>query len=181
MYLFLQAFAIPGAVFLSMLAGPLFGLWQGFAIVSVVATCGACLCYLLSYTVARGFVQRMFPKQLENLRQKIANHRHNLFFYLLFLRLTPLVPNWFISLAAPLLDIPLPYFFGATFFGLMPANYLHLTTGLTLDSMRDGQIDVRAYLTFIAIGFVALIPTVCRKKLEAIDEKTAAKAVEKSD
>ena len=45
-------------------------------------------------------------------------HRQNLFWYMLFLRLTPLIPNWFVNIASPLVNMPYHYFLGATFFGI---------------------------------------------------------------
>jgi uncharacterized membrane protein YdjX (TVP38/TMEM64 family) len=44
-------------------------------------------------------------------------HRHNLLWYMLFLRLTPLIPNWFVNLGSPLVGMPYVYFLTATFFG----------------------------------------------------------------
>ena len=43
LYVFLQTFAIPGAVFLSILSGALFGPYLGFSLVCLCATSGACI------------------------------------------------------------------------------------------------------------------------------------------
>lgn len=45
-----------------------------------------------------------------------ANEK-NLFWYMLFLRVTPLVPNWFVNLASPLVGMPYKYFLVGSFFG----------------------------------------------------------------
>ena len=102
-----------------MLAGPLFGVWRGLLLVSLVATTGSSICYLVSYYLGRGLVERCFPAMLARLRNMVARRGagSNLFFYLLFLRISPLLPNWFISLASPILDIPLSTFAAATFIG----------------------------------------------------------------
>lgn len=47
----------------------------------------------------------------------VNEHRQNLFWYMLFLRLTPLIPNWFVNLGSPLVGMPYIYFLVATFFG----------------------------------------------------------------
>eukprot|EP01006_Ploeotia_vitrea_P039553 TRINITY_DN66358_c5_g1_i1.p1 TRINITY_DN66358_c5_g1~~TRINITY_DN66358_c5_g1_i1.p1 ORF type:complete len:332 (+),score=138.05 TRINITY_DN66358_c5_g1_i1:50-1045(+) len=187
-YIFLQAFAIPGAIFLSILAGPLFGIYTGLFIVSCVATSGAAICYMMSYYLGRGLVQRCFPTMLAKFRQKIALHRHNLFFYLLFLRVSPLLPNWFISVSSPILNVPLRHFVGATLIGLIPANYIHVTTGMTLSrlqSVHESTMNVRAILTLFFIAFLALIPTFFRRKFEEFDSKLekkgASAAVELDD
>jgi len=170
----LQSFAIPGAIFLSILAGPLFGVWRGLLIVSVVATSGSCVCYTVSYYLGRGLVERFFPSMLARLRGMVSAQRSNLFFYLLFLRISPLLPNWFISVSAPILDIPLLHFAAATFFGLMPANYLHVTTGIKLEELESAAADggspvnLRALAFLFGIAFLALLPTIFKSKFEQL-------------
>ncbi|EFA75884.1 hypothetical protein PPL_10456 [Heterostelium album PN500] len=51
-YIFLQAFSIPGSIFLSFLSGGLFGLWVGFPLVCLVATIGAVCSYLISFHIS---------------------------------------------------------------------------------------------------------------------------------
>jgi len=175
-YIFLQTFAIPGAIFLSILAGPLFGVAPGLCIVSLVATTGASMCYMLSYYVGRGLVARCFPDLLAKFRKQIRRNSHNLFFYLLFLRVSPLLPNWFISVSSPILDVPLVHFFFATLLGLIPANYLHVTTGLTLNelqSVHGSTLNPRALLTLCGIALLTLIPTCFRQRFREIDERIA--------
>lgn len=121
-YIFMQTFAIPGAVGLSLLAGPLYGLPLGLLIVSLSATTGACLCYTVSRHLGTSLIQRVFPNMLARLRARLAKHESNLTYYLLFLRISPLLPNWFLSLASPIVGVPLRTFFVATLFGLVPAK-----------------------------------------------------------
>lgn len=173
-YIFLQAFAIPGAIFLSILAGPLFGAFRGLVIVSLVATSGSSLCYAMSSVLGRGLVEKCFPALLQRFRGQIARRRENLFFYLLFLRISPLLPNWFISVSSPILEIPYRTFAAATLLGLIPANYLHVTTGLQLEELghaADGDagspVNYKALAFLFAIAFLALIPTLLKSKFEA--------------
>ena len=180
----LQAFAIPGAIFLSVLAGPLFGVWRGLLIVSAVATTGSSICYGISSALGRGLVERCFPSMLARLRGMVSSHRSNLFFYLLFLRISPLLPNWFISVASPILGIPLRHFVAATFLGLMPANYLHVTTGVGLMELEQGATDaegkspvnLRALGFLFCVAFLALLPTLCKKQFEAMAGEGADEA-----
>lgn len=55
---------------------------------------------------------------------QIEKHRANLFNYLLFLRISPLLPNWFINLASPLLSVPFNLFFFGTLIGIMPGTFI---------------------------------------------------------
>lgn len=54
---------------------------------------------------------------------------------MLFLRITPILPNVFINVASPLVNVPYSIFFAATFFGLMPMNIVHINTGLMLNEI----------------------------------------------
>ena len=46
------------------------------------------------------------PASLDAFREKVAANGDNLLWYMLFLRVTPLVPNWFVNLACPLVGMP---------------------------------------------------------------------------
>lgn len=116
-YITLQTFAIPGPIVLSILSGAMYPLWQAQLLVSFCATTGASLCFALSYFLGRGIFQRVFASMLATFKTKIAQNQSNLFYYLLFLRITPLLPNWFVNIASPLVDVPFKHFFFATLIG----------------------------------------------------------------
>ena len=177
-YIFLQTFAIPGAIFLSVLAGPLFGKYIGLLIVSIVATTGGTMCYTLSMLLGHELVPRYFPGLLQQAHIRINQHRDNIIYYLLFLRISPLLPNWFISLSSPHLGITYPQFIIATFIGLIPANYIHVTTGIQLDELGHSTGDGVKYtniLILMGIALLALLPTLFKNKLEIIDRQTIKK------
>ena len=52
-YLFKQTFAIPGSVFLNLLAGAIFGLNLGFLLTCFLTACGATCCYSLAKFAGR--------------------------------------------------------------------------------------------------------------------------------
>jgi len=145
----------------------------GFFLVTYVATCGACLCYFVSYNLGSSIVQKLFPFLLNSFRSRIKSHSDNLFFYLLFLRISPLLPNWFISLASPILNIPFSIFLPATLFGLMPANFIHIKTGIEISKLKDinhaSNTSIYNFITLIALAGIALIPTLFQKKFKRFD------------
>jgi uncharacterized membrane protein YdjX (TVP38/TMEM64 family) len=191
LYVFLQAFAIPGTIFLSVLAGPLFGSSLGLLVVSAVATSGSCLCYLLVSLFGRDLVKAKIPSVLDKVQTKLRLHWHNLFFYLLFLRISPLLPNVSISVCSPIIGVPLKTFAAATFIGLMPANYLHLQTGIQLNQLTGADENAkdtnatRNNLTrmaaLLAVACLALLPTLFRGKLESFDETLSMKASQQGE
>lgn len=48
---------------------------------------------------------------------QVEENRSCLFFFLLFLRLFPMTPNWFLNLSAPILNIPISQFFLSVLIG----------------------------------------------------------------
>lgn len=130
----------------------------------VSASLGASFCYLLSLTLGRDLVLRQFPEKIKLFQQKSEENKENLFWFLLFLRVTPLLPNWFINLASPVINIPFPLFFLATFIGIMPANVIHVRTGLFLHDLDKIGLNASSLLSLGALGVLALLPVLMKKK-----------------
>lgn len=63
-YVFMQTFMIPGTVFMSLLAGALFGVVKGMALVVSTATAGASSCYFLSKLIGRPLLFSLWPDKL---------------------------------------------------------------------------------------------------------------------
>jgi uncharacterized membrane protein YdjX (TVP38/TMEM64 family) len=116
-YVFLQTFAIPGSIFLSILSGFLFPFFIALFLVCTCSAVGATFCYLLSSMVGHELVMKWFPERLSYWRVKVIQHRADLMNYIIFLRITPFLPNWFINIASPLLGVSLTPFFIGTFVG----------------------------------------------------------------
>jgi len=55
--------------------------------------------------------------RIQEWQKKVTSKKSDLLYYMIFLRVTPIVPNWFINLASPLIDIPLFQFAAGTFIG----------------------------------------------------------------
>ncbi|KAL1343556.1 hypothetical protein AAHE18_09G236400 [Arachis hypogaea] len=123
-YIFMQTFMIPGTIFMSLLAGALFGVVRGILLVVFNATAGASSCFFLSKLIGRPLVSWLWPEKLRFFQAEIAKRRDRLLNYMLFLRITPTLPNLFINLASPIVDVPFHIFFLATLIGLIPASYI---------------------------------------------------------
>lgn len=64
-YIFMQTFMIPGTVFMSLLAGALFGVFKGVALVVFAATAGASSCFFFSKLIGRPLLFSLWPDKLE--------------------------------------------------------------------------------------------------------------------
>ncbi|XP_039212296.1 transmembrane protein 41A [Crotalus tigris] len=165
-YLYKQTFAIPGSSFLNILAGALFGPWIGLLLCSTLTSVGATCCYGLSRIFGKNFVMYYFPDKVTMLQRKVEENRHSLFFFLLFLRLLPMTPNWFLNLASPVLNIHVTQFFFSVLIGLTPYNFICVQTGSVLSqiSSLDNILSWSNLFKMLAIATMALIPGTLIKK-----------------
>ncbi|KAI3685213.1 hypothetical protein L6452_34450 [Arctium lappa] len=165
-YIFMQTFMIPGTIFMSLLAGALFGIIKGIFLVVFNATAGASSCYFLSKLIGRPIVYWLWPGKLKLFQAEIAKRRDKLLNYMLFLRITPTLPNLFINLASPIVDVPYPVFFLATVVGLVPASYVTVRAGLALGDLNSVKdlYDFKTLSVLFLIGFISILPTILKRK-----------------
>lgn len=123
-YIFMQTFMIPGTIVMSLLAGSLFGVVQGMTLVIFTASAGASCCYLLSRLIGRPLAMWLWADKLNFFTREVTKRREYLFNYMIFLRVTPTLPNTFINVCSPIVNVPYPTFIGATVIGLMPATFV---------------------------------------------------------
>lgn len=164
-YIFLQSFAIPGTLAMSIIAGALYGKFWGLILVTIVAAFGACGCFMLSTSLSKYWVYKLFPSKIMYFKKSIENNKDNLFFYLLFLRITPLIPNWLLNLSTPIVGVPFLHFFFATVFGLIPANIIHVSMGSELANLETIGFDMRMLGILLFISLLALMPILIKKLL----------------
>ncbi|RZF41576.1 hypothetical protein LSTR_LSTR000290 [Laodelphax striatellus] len=165
-YLYKQSFMIPGSVFMNVLGGAIFGVLIGFPLCCILTAFGASFCFLMSRAFGKSTLQYYFPSKIQFLRSKVDENPNNLIYFLLFLRLFPMTPNWLINVLCPIVDVPLHLFFISVFFGLMPYNYLCVQAGGMLASLSslDEVFSLRTLLQLAAMASVALVPSLLFRK-----------------
>uniref|UniRef100_A0A3Q4HU91 Transmembrane protein 41aa n=1 Tax=Neolamprologus brichardi TaxID=32507 RepID=A0A3Q4HU91_NEOBR len=159
-YLYKQSFAIPGSSFLNILAGAIFGPYQGLLLACVLTTVGSTMCFLLSQFFGKHYIVNLFPDKVSTLQRKVEENQDCLFFFLLFLRFFPMTPNWFLNMSAPIVNIPITFFFCSVFIGLLPYNFICVQTGVMLSevSSLDDLFSWERLLQLLAIACMALLP-----------------------
>lgn len=165
----LQTFAIPGSLFLSILSGFLFPFTLALLLVCCCSAIGATLCYLLSQLVGRRLVKKFFPERANKWAIAVNKHRDNIFNYILFLRMTPFLPNWFINLVAPVIGVPLVPFALGTFLGVGPPSFVAIQAGQTLYKMTSSNDAFSWTSVLMLTGFatLSLVPVLLKQKLRA--------------
>ncbi|XP_035720346.1 transmembrane protein 41 homolog isoform X1 [Vespa mandarinia] len=167
-YIFLQTFAIPGSIFLSILSGFLFPFPIALLLVCTCSAVGATLCYLLSSLLGRKLLYKYFPEKANEWTVMVAKHKDHLLNYMLFLRITPLLPNWFINLASPVIGVPIVPFTVGTFFGVAPPSFVAIQAGQTLHNLTSSS-DAWSWNSMIILcifALLSLVPVLCKQKLK---------------
>lgn len=113
LYIILQAFAIPGTAYLSLIVGALYGPTQGLVMVALISTLGSSACYAMSALFGAPIAHALWRDKLDDFRGKVTDRSNDLLSYIIFLRVTPILPNTFINVASPIVGVPFrPFFIG---------------------------------------------------------------------
>ena len=94
-YAVATALSLPGALFLTLAGGFLFGTWLGGLLSVVGATSGAVALFLIARSALGAALRDRAAPWLQRLE---AGFRRDAFSYLLVLRLVPLFPFWLVNL-----------------------------------------------------------------------------------
>ncbi|KAJ8406431.1 hypothetical protein AAFF_G00300050 [Aldrovandia affinis] len=167
-YIFLQTFAIPGSIFLSILSGYLYPFPLALFLVCLCSGLGASFCYMLSYLVGRPVVYKYLTEKAQKWSQQVDRHREHLINYIIFLRITPFLPNWFINITSPVINVPLGVFFLGTFLGVAPPSFVAINAGTTLYKLTTAGEAV-SWNSLAVLGVLALLsilPVCFQKKLQ---------------
>ncbi|XP_045106700.1 transmembrane protein 41B-like [Portunus trituberculatus] len=166
-YIFLQTFAVPGSIFLSILSGFLFRWELALLLICFCSATGASFCYLLSYLAGRPIVLKYLPERTKSWQEKVDKQRDNLLFYIIFLRITPFLPNWFINITSPIINVPLwPFWFG-TFIGVAPPSILAVQAGTTLYQLTSSSdaFSLTSVVLLALAAILSLVPIILKNRL----------------
>lgn len=134
LYAAVVAFSLPGGAVMSLAGGFLFGTVLGTALIVPAATAGACLLFLgARHALGRTLAERGG----ETLARISEALRRDGFWYLLSLRLLPVVPFWLANLAPALAGMPLGAFALATALGIIPGSAVYAGIGAGLGAVFD--------------------------------------------
>nr|CAB3267099.1 transmembrane protein 41B [Phallusia mammillata] len=167
-YIFLQTFAIPGSVFLSILSGFLYPFYIALFLVCLCSGIGATGCYMISYFIGKPLVNKYLKQRVEKWNTVVDGQREHLFNYLLFLRITPFLPNWFINIVSPVIHIPVWLFFSATFIGVAPLSFIAIQAGTTLYQLTTAgdAISWTGVGVMAVLAVLSLLPVLLKNKLK---------------
>ncbi|WP_010485482.1 FAD-dependent oxidoreductase [Pseudomonas sp. S9] len=166
-YVAVTALSLPGAALMTLLGGALFGLGEGFLLVSFASTMGATLAMLSSRFLLRDWVQKRFGKRLASIDQGVEREGA---FYLFALRLVPLFPFFLINLAMGLTRLPVRTFWWVSQLGMLPGTLVYVNAGRELGQLESlsGILSPGLIGAFVLLG---IFPIIARKLLGLIQAR----------
>ncbi|WP_206201918.1 TVP38/TMEM64 family protein [Terasakiella sp. SH-1] len=161
-------FSLPGAVWLSLTGGFLFGTVEATAYIVVGATAGAVGIFLLARYALYDFFHARVGKTLKRMEKGFQDDALS---YMLVLRLVPLFPFWLVNLVPALLGVRLRIYTIGTFFGIIPGAFVYASVGSGLGALFAkgetpdvGVIFSPEILTpMVGLAVLAMVPVFYKK------------------
>ncbi len=140
-YALVVALSLPGALWMTLAGGFLFGLWPGGLFNIGAATIGAIAIFLVARSSLGAALKERAGPWLDKFEE---GFRKNEVSYLLIMRLVPAVPFFVANLAPAFLGVKLRTFALTTFFGIMPGGLVYTWVGAGLGEVLDegGEPDL---------------------------------------
>lgn len=162
------AMSLPGAVWLTLMGGFLFGVVESSLAVIVGATLGATLIFAIAKTALGDPLRARALPWMQKLEHGFAE---NAFIYLLVLRLIPLFPFFAVNLVPAFLGVPLRIYVLATMIGIVPGVIVYSTVGSGLGAIFDSGEEFSASSVLqpevvgglIGLAVLVLLPVAYKK------------------
>ncbi len=126
LYAVAVALSLPGAVWLTIAGGYLFGIWLSTPVTIVAATAGATVLFLIARSSVGDLLRERAGPWLDRLSR---GFRRDAASYLLMLRLIPVVPFVIVNLAPAFLGVRLRTFVWTTLLGIAPGAIVFAAIG----------------------------------------------------
>lgn len=162
-YITATAISAPGALFLSLICGFLFGTILGTILIVFGATLGATIIFYATKTTFYDFFYHKAGFWYKKMADGFTENSIN---YLLFLRLVPLFPFWVINIVPALFGVSTKTFIWTTFIGIIPGTITYVALGsgmgIIFDQNQTPNLNIilkpQILLPIIALATLSLVP-----------------------
>jgi pyruvate/2-oxoglutarate dehydrogenase complex dihydrolipoamide dehydrogenase (E3) component/uncharacterized membrane protein YdjX (TVP38/TMEM64 family) len=161
-YIVVTGSSLPGAAFLTLVGGAIFGLLWGTVIVSFASSIGATLAFLASRFLLRDWVQGKFRDKLKPIKSGVEKEGA---FYLFALRLVPVFPFFVINLVMGLTPIRTWTFYWVSQVGMLAGTIVYVYAGTMLGEFK---ISIELLAAFTLLG---VFPLIAKKALDVIQAR----------
>jgi len=136
---------------LSILIGALYFEWPmpmtGYSLLAHILgvsgeVCGGMGGFLMSRAIGREILLHYAADKMAAVQEQMNKFSGSMFRYMLFLRISPLFPNWFINYATALIGMPFHYFAAASLLAIQPATSMSIAMGGLLRDVGETGLDL---------------------------------------
>lgn len=98
--------------------------------------------WIISYAIGREILLHFVPVKMATLKAEMEKFQGSMFRYMLFLRVSPLFPNWFVNYSTALIGMPISHFIVASSFAIQPAAIMSISMGRLLREVGETGLDL---------------------------------------
>jgi len=174
-YVAMAALSLPGAVWITLAGGAIFGLWVGTLVISFASTIGATLAFLAARFLLHDWVQGRFGRSLRAVNEGV--HRDGPF-YLFTLRMVPLFPFWVINLVMALTPIRTWVFYVVSQVGMLAGTLVYVNAGAQIAqiSSLDGVLSPSL---LVSLSLLGIFPLAARKIVDLLKRRKEYRGFDK--
>jgi uncharacterized membrane protein YdjX (TVP38/TMEM64 family) len=167
-YVGVVLFSVPGALWVSITGGFLFGTALGTVLNVVSATTGATLLFLIARSSLGALLRDRAAGWVDRAAQSIERNQIS---FLLMMRLAPGMPFFVVNLIPAFFRVSLPTYVWTTFVGIIPAAIVYTSFGAGIGEVIDrGEVpdmtvfrDPEIVLPLLGLMLLSLVPLVVRR------------------
>ena len=163
-YLAVAGLSLPGAAVLTLAAGAVFGMGWGLLLASFASSLGATLAFLTARYALRDSVQTRFGARLRDINRGLERDG---VFYLMGLRLLPLVPFVVVNLAMGLTAMRVWTFYWVSQMGMLAGTAVFVNAGTQLAHVQSAK-DVLSPGLMASFALLAVFPLLARKVIDKV-------------
>ncbi len=166
-YILMAALSLPGAVWLTLAGGAVFGTIAGTIIVSFASSIGATLAFLFARFLLGSWVQEKFSDKLEAINNGIEKDGA---FYLFTLRLVPVFPFFVINLVMGITKLKPFTFYWVSQLGMLAGTAVYVNAGTELAKLENlgGILSPSLIISFALLG---IFPIAAKKLVELLKKQ----------
>ena len=166
-YVVMAALSLPGAIWVTLIGGAIFGVFTGTVVVSFASSIGATLAFLVARFLLRDWVQDRFGKRLDAVNEGIEKDGA---FYLFTLRMIPIFPFWLINLLMGLTKIRTWVFYVVSQIGMLSATVIYVNAGSQLAQI-DSLSGILSPGLLVSLSLIGIFPLLAKKTIEFVNAK----------
>ena len=166
-YVLVVVLFLPGAIWMTLVGGFLFGTITATALVVTAATVGAMMVFLMARYLLASYFHTKLSRSILKLK---AGFESNALNYIVFLRLVPLFPFWLVNIVPAFSNMSFHKYVVGTFLGIIPGSAVYCSIGNGLGEVfdrgdmpnLDAIFELNILIPMIALAFLSLIPIAYR-------------------